>query len=536
MNEDHEERTGNDGMPDETGYLIQVSPRLLVTPVLVAANVILFVAMVVAGVSFMSPSGEALIRWGANFGPYTAGGGWWRLFTSMFLHVGILHLLFNMWCLVRLGSLAERLFGNRTFLMLYVLSGLAGSVASLVSSSFIVSAGASGAIFGVAGGLIVFWAMRKVRLPRDVINKNLRSLLFFVIFNLAYGFRSSGIDNAAHLGGLIGGLLIGAIVQAPQPAPRTRSASRYAIVIALVGCLLYLGGKSAAGRITVPFEIAEQAQEYLQQGQLDEAITKAREAIEIQPDLMVAHVILGAGHFEKGDYAEAETIFSEAAASWPGQPFVHRLLAATHFAQGHLDQSLTACRNAVDLDPGNPEFRECLGSALLWSGRYDEALTELGMAVELGADSLAVLNDIAFIRFFQNDFEPAAVDFRAICERSDSISASYIVWWNICLRHLGSRSEAETILGTYASEHGFVGWPLYILQYWQGEMSESVLMVMAGDEDQKCQAHFNVGYRYLLDGDSTAAIEHFQEALHTEAFTNYEYLAARRKIVQMMGD
>ena len=110
-----------------------------------------FIATAVAGVSVIDPSGEALLRWGADFGPRTLSGEPWRLLTSTFLHFGIIHLALNMWCLWALGTLAEPLFGWAAFLLLYLLSGLGGSVLSMLVHPMVVSAGASGAVFEMSG-------------------------------------------------------------------------------------------------------------------------------------------------------------------------------------------------------------------------------------------------------------------------------------------------------------------------------------------------------------------------------------------------
>jgi rhomboid protease GluP len=193
--------------------LREQTPRVYWTPVILAVNVAVYAAMALFGhVNVMSPTAESLLRWGANFGPKTVNGEWWRLFSSMFLHVGIVHLLFNMWVLAQAGPLVERLFGNTAFLILYVLSGLAGSLASLARSSLVVSVGASGAIFGVYGALLGFLALRRHALPVQVTKGLGGSAVFFVGFNLVYGITQKGIDLAAHAGGLVAGFLCGLVL------------------------------------------------------------------------------------------------------------------------------------------------------------------------------------------------------------------------------------------------------------------------------------------------------------------------------------
>ncbi len=190
--------------------LHEQTPDVYWTPVLVAANVAVFAAMVLLGhASVTNPTAESLIRWGANFGPKTVNGEWWRLLSSMFLHIGIVHLLFNMWVLWQAGPLVERLFGNTAFLVLYVLSGLAGSLASLARTSLVVSAGASGAIFGVYGALLGFLALRRHALPARIAKGLGGGAVLFVGYNVFFGITQKGIDLAAHGGGFVVGFLGG---------------------------------------------------------------------------------------------------------------------------------------------------------------------------------------------------------------------------------------------------------------------------------------------------------------------------------------
>src|SRR4051812_6006231 len=223
-------RAHNASLDASTGFI---------TKGLLGANVIIFVMMVVSGVSPMEPKGADILRWGAEFGPYTLGTQPWRLLACMFLHIGIIHLLFNMWCLWDLGRLAESLFGSRAFLMLYLASGVCGSYLSLLWNPMRLSAGASGAIFGIAGALIAGFKFGNLPVDQDQVRSTLRSVLIFTGYNLFFGLAGP-INNMAHLGGLLGGAVIGFILTRFFPPHTERystgvTLTTVALAVALVG-------------------------------------------------------------------------------------------------------------------------------------------------------------------------------------------------------------------------------------------------------------------------------------------------------------
>lgn len=218
--------------------LEEKTPRVFVVPILMALNFMVFLAMSVSGVSWLAPTVFQLLSWGANFDPIIAGGDYWRLLSSTFVHIGILHIAINMWVLWKVGRMAERLFGNWPFLFLYLACGLGGSIASVAWNPMITSAGASGAIFGVAGGLLAFMQREKLGNFQEFMKGHLNNLLLFVGYNLFYGFTSSGIDNAGHIGGLVTGMVLGFFLARPlQLAPASRS-PRYRIVVPVTATLL----------------------------------------------------------------------------------------------------------------------------------------------------------------------------------------------------------------------------------------------------------------------------------------------------------
>jgi len=221
----------------------QARPRIrhTVTTILVGINVAVFVGMVATGVSLSRPTPHQLLLWGADFAPLTLDGQLWRMLTSNYVHIGLLHIALNMWCLWNLGALAEMVFDPWTYVLAYTASGLAGSLASLWLHPLAVGAGASGAIFGLAGTTIAALYLGKLPIPRSAIQGTLKSLLMFAGYNLFFGAVVPGIDNSAHIGGLIAGLLVGAGLASSLHAPPDVRTARKRMVFIASAVVLYAG-------------------------------------------------------------------------------------------------------------------------------------------------------------------------------------------------------------------------------------------------------------------------------------------------------
>lgn len=202
-----------------------------ISPILININLLVFIAMLISGVHIFMPENQDLLNWGANFRPMTLEGQWWRLFTACFLHIGILHLLLNMYGLLYIGLLLEPYLGKTRFLAAYLISGIAASMTSLWWHDLTISAGASGAIFGLYG---VFLALLTTNLLDKSVKKAfLTSIAVFVIYNILNGLKpDSGIDNAAHIGGLLSGLVIGYAV-----VPSLNQFENKAIKFSTIGAL-----------------------------------------------------------------------------------------------------------------------------------------------------------------------------------------------------------------------------------------------------------------------------------------------------------
>ncbi|MBF5059737.1 rhomboid family intramembrane serine protease [Candidatus Neptunochlamydia vexilliferae] len=179
----------------------------IITTLLVVINALVYGLMAFNGA--WDPSPDQVINWGGSLADLTLRGEWWRVFTSMFVHIGPIHFLMNMYALIYLGRQLEPFLGRGRFLTGYLSSGVLSALVSLAFHlhSNLVSAGASGAIFGLFG---IFIALLTTKLiPDEVRDTILKRILIVVVYNVIYGFSSTGIDNAAHIGGLLFGVMIG---------------------------------------------------------------------------------------------------------------------------------------------------------------------------------------------------------------------------------------------------------------------------------------------------------------------------------------
>jgi len=245
------------------------------TYILVGINCAVFLAMMFRGVSPIGPTPEQLMHWGANnAGSVLISGQWWRILTAMFVHVGIIHLATNMWCLWNLGLLAEPLMSSFGVVAVYVLTGAAGNLLSVFWNGwhynvaaiaqqvphqafdalayFPPGAGASGAVFGIAGALIVLLKSPRLPVPPGELKRLRKSVIYFAAINLVIGFGISwpalssrtgiSIDNSAHLGGVLCGLLFATPMVPRIGNPRPVFTTRLQIAVWMIVGILVLFG------------------------------------------------------------------------------------------------------------------------------------------------------------------------------------------------------------------------------------------------------------------------------------------------------
>ncbi len=251
----------------------------VVTYTLLGINSLVWIASEVAG---GANDRGALLDFGAMFGPLIADGQYWRLFTAIFLHIGILHMALNSLALFIFGRLVETIYGPTRFAAIYIVAGLGGSATSYLFNSIALAAGASGAIFGVLGALTAFFYVQR-NVMGEMAKRNLMSLLVLAGINLVFGLLFPGVDNWAHLGGFVFGAALG-----------LRLAPRYVPVKDLFGQVVTFRDRNSLAR-QLPILVAASGA----------IVLIALLATATLPDNALSRTYAADRLFEQGEYGEA---------------------------------------------------------------------------------------------------------------------------------------------------------------------------------------------------------------------------------------
>jgi rhomboid protease GluP len=355
---------------------------ITLTQVLFGANLALFLAMAMATYVATDDvnavllavskrfSGEISVHFGANYGPYTLSGEWWRLVTYMFLHSGAMHIFFNMWCLWDLGRLCESLYGRWTFAGIYLITGVSGGLASIAWNPDVLSVGASGAIFGLAGALIASFYLGEFSLPRVAISGTLRSLVIFAVFNLGFGQLFGGIDNACHIGGLVSGLALGALIT--RLAPQSDAPVRRATVVAVVALAVLTTGFGVrqwrGGQMRALLETK------------GDQVARLQAVIKQQPNLVPAHFALAQAYLAGDQYLEAEAEFKRVIELEPANLEARFDLGLVYLTEKRLDDAKSAFMQIQAQDPNSAEGHYGLGLVLAAQQNHSAAIDEFKKA------------------------------------------------------------------------------------------------------------------------------------------------------------
>ena len=363
--------------------MLQLFP---VTSALVGLNLAVFAVMVMRGLSPIEPTVDQLRQWGANFGPLSLGGQPWRMLVSNYLHGGLLHIGFNMWCLWNLGRLAERVFDRWTYFLAYTACGLAGSISSLWWHPLVTGVGASGAIFGLAGTLIAVLYLGRFQTPREALRPTLRSLLTFAGYNLFFGAIATGIDNSAHVGGLVCGLVVGAVLARVPAGSRESRLRWWRSIFAAVGVLLaasFLVVRHANGYV-VPLTSGQDA---LRKGQVDKAIPDLEAARARKPGDQMTLLLLANAYSQKHDYERAQSMVETILKSDPGNQPARYYLGSVYLDTGRFEAARQIFAKLAEENPRHAGVLIFLGQSQAGLGRQDEALQSFARAVQADPSS-----------------------------------------------------------------------------------------------------------------------------------------------------
>jgi rhomboid protease GluP len=353
---------------------------ITLTHVLFGANLAVFLAMQLAGGPVMDFDGHELAHWGANVGPYTLSGDWWRLVTYMFLHGGVMHIAFNMWCLWDLGAMCESLYGRWTYATIYLITGIAGGLASVAWNPGVLSVGASGAIFGLAGALVASFYLGEFSLPRVALSGTLRSLAFFIGFNVLFGSMFPGIDNACHIGGLLSGLMLGALIA--RLAPEHDRPLKRAGVVAVVALAVAASGVAVRQWRSAPFRMSR-ALEAASQNTPDRVVAQLKEIVRQQPNSVQAHFALAQTYFGEEKFSEAEAEFKRVLQLQPQHAAARFELGMVYVSERRLDDAKSTFAQLVAQDANDPNGHLGMGLVLAAEGNQQEAIGEYKNAIRL---------------------------------------------------------------------------------------------------------------------------------------------------------
>ncbi len=317
-----------------------------------AVNILMFLLMTAAG---GSTNTDVLLQFGAKFNPLILEGEWWRFITPVFLHIGLLHLLMNSMALFYLGTAVEQIYGRMRFLWIYLFSGFTGSLLSFLLTPNL-SAGASGAIFGLFGALL-FFGVTKPKLFFRTMGMN---ILVVIGINLAFGFTVPGIDNAGHIGGLLGGFLATGIVHFPKKRRPLQQLLFLAAASAAVAAGLIFGfghGYAAVDAQSVNIRAAEA----LSEGDDEKAEQLLTEFVEGGGEPSAeTHFYLGYIKMGAGELTEAQDHFSNAIDLRKNFHEAYYNLALIYADQGDRAQAVKAVENAIRYEPDEQVYQELL--------------------------------------------------------------------------------------------------------------------------------------------------------------------------------
>ncbi len=348
-----------------------------------------------------SANQDLLVRFGACFGPFIRRGDYWRLIMPMFLHIGLIHFLINSYGLFVLGVLLESVYGFGRFTFIYVAAGIGSSLLSM-TFSLNASAGASGAIFGLAGAMLVTGYLHRDAVPPRWGRVFGKGMLPTIVLNLGLGYAlRQWVDNWGHLGGLLTGILLALVIPPPgreAMGEEARDQSWAAAVIPIVLVATSMAATAehyrASGDVT---NLLLEGERLRTARKVDDALARFREAARLAPEDERPHEALGVFYLQQGRTPEAVREYQQALSLNPASLRAQLGLAVALERQGNRAKARQLLEAVAGSNPETAEAHQSLADLLLEQKLYPEAIRHYQEAVRLKPDLAGAHNNLAWL-------------------------------------------------------------------------------------------------------------------------------------------
>lgn len=381
------------------------SAKPYATYLFIAINVLLFILASLAG-GVNNPN--ILIKYGAKINHLIAAGEYWRLLSSVFLHVDFMHIVFNMYGLYNIGSMVEKIYGSRRYLYIYLYGGIAGSICSFIFST-VPSAGASGAIFGLFGALL-YLGQKNPKLFRTSFGIN---ILVVLGFNIIYGLSNTGIDNFAHIGGLIGGYLLANAIGLKGDKFNTRKIVLLALSIVLIISGAFYGINKNASTWKYYYDRAADSYD---SGNFKECEEYLEKALINGKDVSEVHALLSLTHYNRGNEIEGKNHYDLAVSLNKDQPDLYFNLGNLFFNNKRYPEAGEMFSKYIEIRPKQYEGYLNLGVTLNIEGKLEEAEINLKKAVEIAPNEFLSNSDLGYLYIDKKDYRNAKIYLKRASE------------------------------------------------------------------------------------------------------------------------
>lgn len=407
-------KTGNEFVAAaDIAEWLQVKGKPQTIKALLVINTLWFATMAgLSGIrSLFIPTSQILLSFGASSGAATiVDGQFWRILTSPFLHIGFLHLMMNCYVLWDVGPLVERLYGWRKFLVVYIISALGASLISLLCNPLMVSAGASGAIFGILGALLAYLFVHRRALPADFVHIHSKIVCLFIACGFICGMMAQGVDNAAHLGGLVIGAIAGFALMPRVPGDTGFRKCDLFMVVLCGGVLLSLLKLDChligSDKLIIGDAVYRQAVDLLQQDKSAQALPLLTQAVSDMPDVAS----------------------------------VRRDRARAYSKLGRQEDALQDCSVAISLDPKGSAGYIIRSGIYHVLGRDQDAVNDLTTAIKLDSKVAMAYNNRAWCYLALGDYKSAHKDI----DKAIAIDNKVAIFYD-------TRAVGSYIVGRYAA-------------------------------------------------------------------------------------